>query len=546
MGDVLFNDCRVLDGTGAPAYPAAVTVRGDRVVHIARDEGRVAAAPAAGPKALVIDCHGLCLAPGFIDPHTHSDFTLLADPRAESRVRQGVTTEVVGNCGSSAAPLAGEAVAEAAAEAAGVGVQVDWTDMAGYLERLRRGGTAVNVVTLVGHNTVRGCVLGFDDVPPSAADLEQMECVVAQAVAQGARGLSSGLFYPPGSYAGADEVARLARTAGVAARSARLQGAEGTAVYASHIRDEAAGILQAVEEAVSIGERAGTPVEVSHVKLSGPRAHSLLAQLLESIDAAQQRAVPVGFDLYPYVASGTWLIAMLPYAYQQGGAAAVAHRVADADVRAELHADLLADPVGWQERTGVARWEGIVVGRCPGDAAAEGQSIADLASLRGLHPLDVALDLIVVSEGQADATWFDQSESVVRALIAHPAVAIGSDGESLAPDGPLADIPAHPRAYGTFPRVLARYVRQTAVITLEDAVRKMTSLTAMRLGLRDRGVIREGAFADLVLFDPVTIVDRATFARPAVYPTGIHCVMINGVLVFKDGERTAALPGRVL
>jgi N-acyl-D-amino-acid deacylase len=554
MYDVLICGARVVDGTGRAPFAADVAIVGGRIVRIAAGlAGPVAGTDAgvhvarsrvgdaaAGPLAdAAVDGRGLCLAPGFIDPHTHSDLTLLADPRAESRVRQGVTTEVVGNCGSSPAPLAGAAVDEVRAEAAELGVTVDWTDMSGYLDRLARQGAAVNVVPLVGHNTVRGAVLGYDAVRPDAAGLAVMEASVAAAVEQGARGLSSGLFYPPGSYADLEEVAALARAAG---RAAAARGS----IYASHIRDEAGGVLEAIEEAVRIGEAAGVPVEVSHVKLSGPANWCRLEALLAVLDQASGREVPVGFDQYPYVASGTWLGAMLPEADQQGGAAAVARRLADPAVRARLHADLAADPAGWEERSGVAGWSGIVVGLAPGDEAASGRSLADLAGERGRHPLDVALDLIVVSEGQADATYFDQSEEVVRALLVHPLVAVGSDGWSVAPDGPLADLPEHPRSYGTFPRVLGRYVRDERTLSLEEAVRKMTSLTAGRFGLRDRGVVREGACADLVLFDPATVADRATFAAPKRFPDGIVCVLVGGRVVLRDGARTAALPGRVL
>jgi len=547
MYDILFRGCRVVDGSGAAAFPADVAVAGGRIVRVAAAQD--------GPAVTLVDAHGLCLAPGFIDPHTHSDLTLLADGRAESRTRQGVTTEVTGNCGSSAAPLAGAAVAETVAEAAQLGVTVDWRDMAGYLERLRRAGSAVNVVPLAGHNTVRGCVVGYDDAQPDADQQAAMERLTAAAVEQGAHGLSSGLFYPPGSYAGSDEVAALARAArraaeprgaAGAARGSSAAPADGRVVYASHIRDEASGVLAAVEEAVTIGELSGVPVEVSHLKLSGPPAQRLLPDLLAVVAAAADRAVPVGFDVYPYTASGTWLIALLPYPDQQGGAEAAAKRLEDPVVRARLHADYAADRDGWEERSGVDDWARIVVGLCPGDEAATGRSLAELGDERGRDPLDLAFDLIVASRGLADATFHDQSEDVVRALIAHPAVAIGSDGWSVAPDGPFADLPEHPRSYGTFPRVLGRYVRELGVLSLEEAVRKMTSLSAERFGLTDRGVVRAGAWADLVLFDPSTIVDSADFADPKRFPDGIHCVVVNGRVVLRDGARTAELPGVIL
>lgn len=538
MYDILFRGCRVVDGSGAAAFPADVAVAGGRIVRVETDLD--------GPAATLVEAHGLVLAPGFIDPHTHSDLTLLADGRAESRIRQGVTTEVIGNCGSSAAPLRGAAVAETRAEAAQLGVTVDWRDMDEYLARLRRQGAAVNVAALAGHNTVRGSVLGYDDVQPDGERLAAMERLVGDSVGQGARGLSSGLFYPPGSYAGVDEMAALAAAARAAAAGRASASRGATAVYASHIRDEASAVLAAVEEAMAIGERAGVPVEVSHLKLSGPPAQRLLPELLDVVAAAADRAVPVGFDLYPYTASGTWLIALLPYPDQQGGAEAAAARLEDPAVRARLHADHAADRDGWQERSGVGDWARVVVGLCPGDEAATGRSLAELGDERGRDPLDVTFDLIVASRGLADATFHDQSEDVVRALIAHPAVAIGSDGWSVAPDGPLADLPEHPRTYGTFPRVLGRYVRELGVLRLEEAVRKMTSLTAERFGLTGRGAVRAGAWADLVLLDPGAVADRATFTEPKRFPDGIQCVVVNGRVVLRDGVRTAELPGMVL
>ena len=534
MLDILIKNGAVIDGTGKAAFEADVGVVEGRIAIVA--EG-VEIEPEA---KRTIEARGLHVAPGFIDPHTHSDLTLLADPRAESKVRQGVTTEVVGNCGFSPAPLAGAAVGEAQADARNIGVDVTWTSMDEYLERLRQPGTAVNVVPLVGHNTVRGSVLGYDDVQPMQEQQAEMERLVAEALEQGARGLSTGLFYPPGCYTHTGEVIELARVA------ARYGG-----ICASHIRNEGDQLLEAVTEAIEIGERAEIRVEIAHLKLHGYRNWEGADRLLALLESTHSRGVEVGCDQYPYAASATWLIAILPYWAQAGGARGVAERLNDPDVRARLREDWEENRVEWDDRSGVPGWSDILVTDCAPRPDVLGKSIAEIARLGligtgGKDPLETAFDLIVISEGQVSCVWFDQLEDNVRTLMRSPLVAVGSDGESLSPHGVLGQRKPHPRSYGTFPRVLGRYVREEKVLSLEEAVHKMTSVTAERFDLTGRGVIREGARADLVLFDAQTVADRATFTDPHQYPAGIPYVVVNGVVVIDQGRHTGALPGRVL
>lgn len=527
MLDILIKNAVVADGTGKPAFKADVGIAAGRIAVIAKGIEQEA--------KRTIQADGLHLAPGFIDAHTHSDLTLLVDPRAESKIRQGVTTEVIGNCGFSPAPLLGAAMDEVRAEAELLGIELTWTDMAEYLERLRHPGLALNVVALVGHNTVRGSVLGYDDVQPDLQQQAEMEHLVAEAMEQGARGLSTGLFYPPGFYAQTEEVIGLA---GVAARY--------DGIYASHIRSESDGLLEAVAEAIEIGEQAEVRVEIAHLKLEGYRNWGRVNQLIAMLEEAQSRGVRLGCDQYPYHASSTWLAAMLPYWAQVGGAKAVAERLSNPDVRAQLRKDWEENRAEWEERGGIRDWTDVVVSECHARLDVLGKSIAEIAAAEGKDPLETAFDLIVVSEGQVGCVWFDQSEENVRTLMRHPMVAVGSDGSSMSPHGILGQRRPHPRSYGTFPRVLGRYVREEKVLSLEEAVKKMTSLTAERFGLTDRGVIREGAWADLVLFDAQTVADRATFTDPHQYPVGIPYVIVNGVVVIDDGEHTGALPGQVL
>jgi N-acyl-D-amino-acid deacylase len=533
--DILIKNGVVVDGTGKPAFKADVGIAAGRIAVVAEDIEQEA--------KRTIQAQGLHLAPGFIDPHTHSDLTLLANPRAESKIRQGVTTEVIGNCGGSPAPLLGAAVEEARAEAKSIGLDVTWASMAEYLERLRHPGTAVNVVPLVGHNTVRGAVLGLDDVQPMPEQQAEMERLVAQAMEQGARGLSTGLFYPPGFYARTEEVIGLARVA------ARCGG-----IYATHIRSETNRLFEAVAEAIEIGKQAEIQVQISHVKLEGYRNWEGADRLLTMLEDAGSRGpalsaaegVRVGCDQYPYTAGVSWLAYILPYWAQAGGARAVGERLSDPEVRARLRKDWEENRAEWEDRGGMGDWTDLLITDCDSRPDVQGKNIAEIAADEGKDPLETAFDLIVVSEGQVECVCFGQLEDNVRILMCHPLVVVGSDGDALAPYGVLARSKPHPRNYGTYPRVLGHYVREEKVLSLEEAVKKMTSVTAERFGLSDRGVIREGAWTDLVLFNAQTVADRATYTDPHQYAEGIPYVVVSGVVVIDQGQHTGALPGQVL
>jgi len=527
MLDLIIKGCRVVDGTGKPAFTAEVGVSRDRVVLIRESIEQEA--------RRTIQAAGLCLAPGFIDPHTHSDVTLLVDRKAESKIRQGVTTEIIGNCGSSPAPQIGSSREEALAEAKPLGLEISWTDMSGYIECLVTPGVAVNVVPLVGHNTARGAVMGFGDLQPTPAQQAEMERLVAESIQQGARGLSTGLFYPPGLYAATEEVVGLARAA-----------AQNGGIYASHIRSESDGLFAAVEEAIEIGAKANARVEISHVKLEGFRNFSGVERLIELIERANADGVQVGCDQYPYTASSTWLASILPNWAQAGGGKAVAARMSQADTREVLLEDWKNHREEWENRSGVQDWQDILITQAEGYPELSGINLSDAARDAGKGPIETAFDLIAATNGQVGCVFFDQLEDNVRTLMRHPLVVVGSDGAALSPFGVLGQGKGHPRSYGTFPRVLGHYVREVGLLSLEEAVRKMTSATAERFGLTDRGIIREGSWADLVLFDPQTVIDRATFTDPHQFPAGIPYVVVNGVMVIDNYQHTNALPGRVL
>jgi N-acyl-D-amino-acid deacylase len=527
MLDILIKNGTVVDGTGAAPFGADVGIAGGRIAVMAKGVSQEA--------ARTIDARHLHVAPGFIDPHSHSDFPLLADPRAQSKIRQGVTTEVIGNCGYTPAPLKGAAIEEVSDKAKTFGLDITWRTMGEYLERLSNPGTALNVVPLVGHNAVRGSVVGFGDVRPTPDQQAEMERMVEEAMEQGARGLSTGLYYPPGYYARTEEVIGLARAA------ARHGG-----IYASHIRSESDLLLAAIEEAIEIGQAADIAVEIAHVKLEGYRNWQNIDRLLALLDDVQARGLRVGCDQYPYVACNTWLAGILPYWAQAGGYRAVAERLRNPDIRAQLRQDWDENRADWDNRSGVRDWTEVVVSDSWNRLDLLGRSIAEIAEEQGKDPLETCFDLIVTSEGLISCVWFTQREDIVQALMRHPLVVVGSDGSSLNPEGMPGQRKVHPRNFGTFARVLGRYVREEQVLSLEEAVKKMTSVTAERFGLTGRGVVREGAWADLTLFDAQTVVDTATFAGPHQYPEGIPYVLVNGKLVLDQGEHTGELPGRLL
>ncbi|MCI0549135.1 MAG: D-aminoacylase [Candidatus Rokubacteria bacterium] len=526
MLDLKVMDARLVDGTGAPAVRADLGVEGDRIAAVG-DLGRERA-------GRTLAARGRVLTPGFIDMHSHSDWRLWSNPRAESKIRQGVTTEVVGNCGFSPAPVADEFAADMRGFALYLpaGMDFSWRSTRDYLRRYEANGIALNVIQLIGHGTLRVAAMGFARRAPTGRELATMERLMDAAMTEGAWGLSTGLIYAPGSYAETGEIVAVARRA--AARGG---------FYASHIRGEGATLLDAVKEAIAVGRGARLPVQVSHVKAAGRPNWGRVADALALMDAARAEGLDVMGDVYPYTASSTTLRTLLPDWVLEGGIEPMLRRLADPAarqrIRAELQggADTLARGLGWDD---------IMVAYSPARPDAEGRRIDEIARARGLDPLDTAIDIIVAEQGKGYMILFQLDEADVRRALVHPHIMIGSDGSALAASGELAVGKPHPRSYGTFPRVLGRYAREMGLLPLETAVHKMTGLPARRLGLDDRGVLRVGARADLVVLDPDRIADRATFESPHQYATGIDHVVVNGRVVVDDGEHTGALPGRVL
>jgi len=473
-----------------------------------------------------IDARGLAVMPGAIDIHSHSDEAMLVNSALESALHQGVTTVVCGNCGGASAPVLGLAASELERDLARFGLERGWTSYAEYAAAVERNGASINVCSFVGHGTLRMCVMGAEMRAATAGELAAMKALLASALREGAIGMSTGLIYPPSAYGTTDEIVALAAVV-----------AERGGLYASHIRNEGARLLDAVAEGIEIGRRSAVRVQLSHHKASGKPNWGRVKDSTALIVRARADGVDVTADQYPYTASSTGLAVTIPDWAHEGGPLAMVER---------LRGPLVRRRIRDEEVETCRNWPAIVIARAQHHPEWSGRSVADLAAAAGRDPLEWTCDALVEHDGDIAIVHHSMSEDDVRYVMAKEWIAIGSDSRANAPYGPLSSGKPHPRSYGTFPRVLGRYARDEKVITLEDAVRKMTSLPAARLRLRDRGVLREGARADVVVFDPQRVADRATYDDPHRYPDGMPYVIVNGEVALDGGETTAARAGRFL
>jgi N-acyl-D-amino-acid deacylase len=525
MDDLVIRGGSILDGTGAEPVPGDLAVRDGRIVSIAPRH--------SGPARRVIDATGQMVAPGFIDIKTHSDFTLPYTPGAESKVRQGVTTEVVGHCGFSLAPVTAGRARLLQEYLAGFApwIETRETTFAEYLDAFP--ATAVNTIMQVGHNTLRLMTVGMDDRAPTDDEMGRMRRLLAEGMAAGARGLSSGLFTAPGSFARPDEVLTLLDVV------KRYGGA-----YATHLRSEAAGIFEAVREAIDASETSGVDVQMVHLKLSGLDNRGRAAPLLAEIDAARRRGVRVAADAYPYTCAANPLRNLLPLWVQEGGLPAMLGRLRDPAVRQRVAREI--DERGLTSFGRIASWDAVSVSTSRTRSRDAGRSVAALARDAAVEPIDLVCALLEADAGATFVVVCSIDEADVQALLRSPAVLVGSDGRAVAPDGVTGQGRPHPRFYGTFPRVLGHYARVLGLLSLPEAVHKMTGAPARVLRLVDRGLLREGYRADITTFDAAAIVDRATYEDPHRYPDGIGTVVVNGTVVVDAGQHTGARPGRVL
>ncbi|MGI6344569.1 MAG: N-acyl-D-amino-acid deacylase family protein [Bacillota bacterium] len=512
MYDLIIKNGRLVDGTGNAWFYGDVAVQGERIAAVGRLDGARA--------KRVIDASGLVVAPGFIDAHSHSDSVLLVGPRAESKIRQGVTSEVIGQCGDSAAP---RAVADAAD-----GQNPSWGSMSEYLELLDQQGVAVNVIPLMGHGNLRRMVMGMAHRPPGESELAEMCRLAAEAMEQGAFGISSGLIYPPSSYADTQELIAISRTV-----------AEYGGIYATHMRSEGARLLESVEEAITIGEQAGLPVHISHHKAMGEANWGRVRESLALIDARRAAGVDITLDQYPYIASATGLKSSIPQWAHADGVEAMRQRVVDPVIGARIRQEMAASQT---------RWDWTLVASCSREENKqfEGKNIEEISAIVGLDPVETTLRLLLSENFNVGMVRFAMCEEDVEYVMRHPLTMIGSDSSALAISGPLSRGKPHPRSYGTFARVLGHYVRERQVLTLEEAVRKMTGFPAARFRLWDRGLLRPGYYADITIFDAETIRDEATFVDPHQYASGVHYVLVNGQVTLDQGEQSECLAGKAL
>ncbi|HEX2187247.1 MAG TPA: D-aminoacylase [Longimicrobiaceae bacterium] len=525
--DLLIRGGRIVDGTGSPWYRGDVAVSGDRIAAV----GLLPGARARD----TIDATGLVVAPGFIDMLGHSEYPLLRDGRAVSKITQGITSEATGEV-TSVVPVNENTLRELGEDARG---RVTWTDLDGYFHALEAARPAINLGTFITVGSVRRAVMGDVDRAPTPEELERMKAHVAEAMRQGALGLSSGLIYAPASFASREEITELARVA------ARHGGG-----YASHIRSEGDRLVEAVQEAIAIGEAAGTWVQIHHLKASGRANWGKMPQAVAAIEAARARGVDVSADQYPYPASGTGLDAIIPNWAHAGGNDSLLARLRDPATRARLRDELAGEDGGgsdWQIGTSAGGPSGVMIAGVGADSLRryQGMRLDEVARARGQEVVDALFDILLADRASTSAIYFSMSEEDIEYAMRQPWVSVGIDAGARAADSTITGNP-HPRAYGSFPRILCRYVRERKVLTLEDAVRKFTALPAARVGLDDRGVVKEGMYADLTLFDPDTVCDRATFEEPVQTPVGIPHVIVNGVPVVRDGQVTGERPGRAL
>ncbi|MGA8109078.1 MAG: D-aminoacylase [Acidobacteriaceae bacterium] len=527
--DIVIVNGHIVDGTGSPWYSGDVGIRNGRIAAI----GNLSAAP----RRRTIDAHGQVVAPGFIDMLGQSEIGILVDPRLPSKIYQGITTEITGE-GDSVAPLDARMIAADRANYDHYKITPDWTTFSGYFARLERQGMGINLASYVGATSVRRMVLGDGDVQPTPPQLAQMQDLVRQAMRQGAVGLSTALQYAPAPYAKTDELIALAKVA-----------AEYGGIYASHIRSEGDGEPAAIDEAIRIGREAHIPVEIWHLKTAGKRNWGKMPQIVAQIDAARASGIDISANTYAYTAWFNTFSAFIPPWAHDGGDAALIQRLKDPATRARIRRDMLS-PSGdwdneWQEIPGPEAVE-IAVVQNPALVPLQGKRLSEVAALWHEDPIDALCDFLIKDNAFTSVAVFAMSEPDVVLALRQPWVSIDNDSQGTSPEGLLGREHPHPRAYGTFPRILRKYVREEHVLTLPDAIRKFSALPAQRLRLTDRGVLKQGMAADVVIFDPATIRDLATYEQPNQLSQGMAYVLVNGVPVIADGKMTGALPGRVL
>jgi N-acyl-D-amino-acid deacylase len=522
--DLVIRSGTIYEGTGNEPFVGDVAISRDRIAFITRNGERF-----NGTAAKVIEAGDLSVCPGFIDTHAHSEFTLLADGRAEGKVLQGITTEINGNCGLSAAPLYGEAFEHREDDLRELGIKERWETFREYLGLLGKRGHAVNFATLAGHGNIRASVLGFDDREPDETERGRMEQLLLEAVREGALGLSTGLIYPPGVYAATEEITGLARCIR-------------HLIYTSHMRSESDGLEEAIAEAIGIGRESGIAVQISHLKTGGSRNWAKIDKAIALIEGARAEGLAVTADRYPYIAASTDLDSVLPAWAYAGGAEEELRRLRNAGTRGVLRGEILS------RHPGDAYWNSITISSMESEANRwmEGKTISFLAERTGKAAVDFLMDILIEERLRIGAIFHSMNEDNLRRFLALPYLMMGTDSSARSTEGPTHKGKPHPRGFGTFPRFVGRYARDLKLMATEEAVRKVTLLPALTFGLAERGLLKEGYYADIVVFDEKCIIDRATFEEPFLKSEGIHSVLVNGSSVVYEGNATGEKPGRIV
>lgn len=522
--DILIRNGKIYDGRGGEPFVGDIGVTDDRIVAVSRRQGEL-----GGGAERTIEAGGLSVAPGFIDSHAHSEFTLLADGRAEGKIFQGVTTEISGNCGLSAAPLYGEAREHREKDLKELGIEARWSTLAEYLHLLESEGFALNFATLAGHGNIRASVMGYSDRSPDSSETERMKALLRDAVQEGALGLSTGLIYPPGVYAETEEIIGLARC--IRER-----------IYTSHMRSESDGLIEAIKETIRIGKESGIAVHISHIKTGGksnwPRIDGAIAEMEE----ARSGGIRLTCDRYPYTAASTDLDALLPSWTYEGGAEEELKRLRGSETRDKIRNEILS------RHSDNDYWGGIIISSLNSEKNKwmEGKDLASISQGLGRNPVDFLLDILAEEKLRIGAIFHTMNEENLVRFLKMPYLMIGSDSSARSYDGPTQKGKPHPRGFGTFPRFLGRYARDIGLMRIAEAVHKATMLPADTFGLKGRGRIAEGLYADIVVFDEERVVDTATFDDPYRKPEGIYYVLVNGSPAVWEGSFTGIMAGRVL
>jgi N-acyl-D-amino-acid deacylase len=527
--DVIIRNGLVYDGSGQPPKRTDIAVRGDRVVA----HGDFSRATAG----VVVDAHGHAVSPGFINTLSWSTESLLADGRSQGELRQGVTLEIFGE-GWSMGPLTEKMRQEELKQQGDIKFDITWTTLAEYLDTLQARGISTNVASLIGAATVRIHEIGYENRPATPEELERMRALVRQAMEEGALGVGSSLIYVPATFASTEELIELCKVA------AKYDG-----IYTTHMRSEGSRFLEAIDETVRIAREAGIRAEIYHLKASGQANWPKMKQAIERIEAARRDGVALTADMYPYIAGATGLDASMPPWVQEGGLDAWVERLKQPEIRARVAREMQSPATDWESLFNAAGSPEriLLIGFKNRDLKPyTGKTLAEVAKLRGKSAVETAMDLVVEDHSRVDTAYFLMSEENVELGLRQPWVSIGSDAGSMAPEGVFLESSTHPRAYGAFARFLGHYSRDRKLFPLEEAVRRLTRLPATNFRLKDRGCLDPGCYADLVVFDPATITDHATFDKPHQYATGVEEVFVNGVQVIKDGEHTGAKPGRAV